>query len=180
LMPTLIRAGKDISTPIIDVVPAGSRVLQPGPPLRRNGCMRICPENHLLPLVQGWVTPMGRAGVGGNEVRYLQLTSLAGPVHSPPPLPHPPPSCRPTCRGQWQQATFDDALSLLEGDPHQQNAQHSCYQGGSDCSPTTSADDDDVGPTILGRTNPPSDTYLIMKTKANEQAQKPVSCKYRL
>jgi hypothetical protein len=95
LVPTPIRAGRDISTPVINAVPVGSRFLQPGPPLRRKEGMRVCPENRPLPLVQGWVTPMGRAGVGGDEVRYLQLISPTGPAHSPPPLPHPPQACKP-------------------------------------------------------------------------------------
>ena len=117
---------------------------------RKKGCMRVCPENRLLPSVQGWVTPMGRAGDGGNEVRYWQLISMTGPAHPPPPLPHPPSSCRPTTRihgsKQWQ---------------------HSC-------SPTTSADDDDMGPTILGRKELLSDMDLITTAKTNEQASKRV------
>jgi hypothetical protein len=95
LVPMPIKAGKDTSTAEIDFMPAGSIVLQPGLPLKRKGCMRVCPKNRLLPAVQGWVTPMGRAGDGGNEIRYLRLISTSGPAIPPPPLPHPPSSCRP-------------------------------------------------------------------------------------
>jgi hypothetical protein len=151
-----IRAGKDISTPEIGLVSAGSRVLQPGLPLKKKGCMRVCLENRLLPSVQGWVTPIGRAGNGGKEVRYLQLMSLAGPLHAPQPLPHPPSSCRPTTRihgiERWQHIW----------------------------SPAISADDDDIGPTILGRKEPLSDTALIATAKTNEQASKRVGSRYRL
>jgi hypothetical protein len=180
LAPTPIRAGRDMSTPVIEVVPVGSRTLQPGPPLRKKGCMRMCPANHPLPSVQGWVTPIGRAGIGGNEVRYLQLISPAGLAQSPPPLPHPPLSCRPTLQSQGRQAISDYALSRLEGYPHQWNAQHGSHVTGSDGSPTTQAEDCDVGPTILGRIDPPSDTYLIMAANSSKQAPKPVSRRYQL
>jgi hypothetical protein len=95
LVPMPIRAGKDTSTAEIDRMPAGSMVLQPNLPLKRKGCMRVRPKDRHLPAVQGWVTPIGRAGDGGNEVRYLEMISTSGPALPPPPLPHPPSSCRP-------------------------------------------------------------------------------------
>jgi hypothetical protein len=95
LVPMPIRAGKDISTAEVYRTPAGSMLLQPNLPLKRKGCFRVRPKGRHLPAVNGWVTPMGRAGEGGNEVRYLKMISTSGPALPPPPLPHPPSSCRP-------------------------------------------------------------------------------------
>jgi len=95
LVPMPIRAGKDISTAEVYRTPAGSMLLQPNLPLKRKGCLRVRPKDRHLPAVNGWVTPMGRAGEGGDEVRYLKMMSTSGPALPPPPLPHPPSSCRP-------------------------------------------------------------------------------------
>jgi hypothetical protein len=89
-----IRAGRDVSTAEVDRIPAGSMVLQPNLPLRKKGCMRVRPSDRHLPAVHGWVTPMGRAGEGGSEVRFLEMVSTNRPALLPPPLPHPPSSCR--------------------------------------------------------------------------------------